>query len=464
MSGDARLDLWEALCTCGGALKSPDVRMCQCLATAKAGLNCQQCGLGVLLIKTSATGKTFCWGCSLFKKAACHFTSPFGPPHDRQAAQALEWIRASGERQLEEEALIIDVHEMEWRSHCTCGGAKNLNTFECFMQSEGGCGFLPICPACGDGLFLKEGIKGKYWRCRRLAMCGFSKTYEPPKSQQEQHVKKPKSTTTAPEVDSTPRHLQDASNSHATVSAGKIPVISPLITPEQKAMIEAKRQAALVKVKRTLERGAAGATIVSEARGAYPQSPVPSSLKTALSPELKTMIEAKRQAALAKVKRTLEGGAAGATSVSQMPDMYPQSPVPSPLKTALSPELKTMIEAKRQAALAKVKRTLEGGADEATSVSQMPDMYPQSPVPSSRKTPRTPERNTMIEAKRQAALAKVKRALEGGVLAAGATIVSQMPVIYPQSPAPSSQKTPLTPEQKTMIEAKRQVALAKVKE
>jgi hypothetical protein len=69
----------------------------------------------------------------------------------------------------------------------------------------------------------------------------------------------------------------------------------------------------------------------------------------------------------------------------------------------------------------------------------------------------------MIEAKRQAALAKVKRALEGGVLAAGATIVSQMPVIYPQSPAPSSQKTPLTPEQKTMIEAKRQVALAKVK-
>jgi hypothetical protein len=64
----------------------------------------------------------------------------------------------------------------------------------------------------------------------------------------------------------------------------------------------------------------------------YPQSPAPSSQKSPLTPEQHNMIEAKRQAALAKVRRTLEGGATGATSVSQMPENSKSTALSSPQK------------------------------------------------------------------------------------------------------------------------------------
>jgi ssDNA-binding Zn-finger/Zn-ribbon topoisomerase 1 len=465
MSGDARLDLWETLCTCGGARKSPDVRMCRCLAPAEAGLDCGGCGQGVLLIKTSSTtGNTF-WGCSMYKKVGCHFTCPFGPPHDRQAAQQLEQLRAYEKRQLEEEALIVDVHEQEWRSSCTCGAAKSLDTFECYMRTQGGCGCLPICPACGEALFLKQGINGKYWKCRiPKPLCGYSKTYEPPRSQQEQQAKRYKSAATATpttEAVTTPRHYHDTSNSHATASTGNIPGAPSMLSPEQKAMIEAKRQAALAKLKRTLE-AAAGPTSVGQTKERHPQSPVPSSQKTALTPDQKTMIEAKRQAALDKVKRTLEA-AAGTASEGQAAERHPQSPTPSSLNTTLTPDQKTMIEAKRQAALDKLKRTLEAAAG-PTSVGQTKERHPQSPVPSSQKSALTPDQKTMIEVKRQAALEKINCAMGEG--AAGMASAGQMLETYPQSPAPfssSPQKTALTPDQKTMVESKHQAALYKVK-
>jgi ssDNA-binding Zn-finger/Zn-ribbon topoisomerase 1 len=427
MSGDARLDLWEALCTCGGARKSPDVRMCRCLAHAEAGLDCKGCGQGVLLMKTSAATGNIFWGCSMYQKAGCHFTTRFGPPHDQQAAQQLERLHSDEKRQLEEAELIADIHELEWLSSCTCGAAKSLNTFECYMRSEGGCGNLPICPACGEALFLEQGINGKYWKCRSpKPLCDYSKSYEPPRSQQEQHAKRYKSTTTATsttEAATTPRGLHD---SHATVSTRKIPGVKYVLSPEQKATIEVKRQAALAKVKRTLE-AAAGPTSVVQTPERHLQSPAPSSQKTALTPDQKTMIEAKHQAALDKVKWAMGEGASGPTSVVQTPERHPQSPAPSSQKAALTPEQKTMIGIKRQAALDKVKSAMGEGAAGTTSVGQTTERHPQSPGPSSsssspQKMLLTPEQKTMIESKRQAALYKVKRTQER---AAGATSLSR---------------------------------------
>ena len=49
--GDCRMDLWEALCTCGAERKAPDVRMCRCLAWINAGLACDGCNSGCLLIQ-----------------------------------------------------------------------------------------------------------------------------------------------------------------------------------------------------------------------------------------------------------------------------------------------------------------------------------------------------------------------------------------------------------------------------
>jgi hypothetical protein len=118
------------------------------------------------------------------------------------------------------------------------------------------------------------------------------------------------------------------------------------------------------------------------------------------------MVQGKRQAALAKVKRTLEA-TSGSTSLVPPPEIHPQSPAqsaPSP-KTALTPEQKTMIEAKRQAALAKVKCAMGGGAAETASAGQLLEILPQSPRPSSpslspQKTPLIREQKTMIESKR----------------------------------------------------------------
>ena len=184
--GDCRLDLWEAACQCGGAAEhSPDVRMCRCGAALDAGLDCQGCGGGVLLIKSGPRGNF--WGCSNYKKRGCKFTKRFGPPHDAEAAAILAQRKQSAarmmEREREELSRIKDQFESQWRSECRCGGAKNLNTFECKMQSEGGCGMLPLCPeGCGGQLFLhpsKYG-DGKWWGCSnfRNGLCKFRANYE----------------------------------------------------------------------------------------------------------------------------------------------------------------------------------------------------------------------------------------------------------------------------------------------
>ncbi len=184
--GDCRLDLWEAACQCGGAAEhSPDVRMCRCGAALDAGLDCQGCGGGVLLIKSGPRGNF--WGCSNYKKRGCKFTKRFGPPHDAEAAAILAQRKQSAARRMEREreelSRIKDQFESQWRSECRCGGAKNLNTFECKMQSEGGCGMLPLCPeGCGGQLFLhpsKYG-DGKWWGCSnfRNGLCKFRANYE----------------------------------------------------------------------------------------------------------------------------------------------------------------------------------------------------------------------------------------------------------------------------------------------
>jgi len=184
--GDCRLDLWEAACQCGGAAKhSPDVRMCRCGAALDAGLDCQGCGGGVLLIKSGPRGNF--WGCSNYKKRGCKFTRRFGSPHDAKAAGVLAQMKQSAARKMdrerEERSRIKDQFEKDWQSLCQCGGAKNLNTFECKMQSEGGCGMLPPCPeGCGGQLFLhpsKYGA-GKWWGCSnfRNGLCKFRANYD----------------------------------------------------------------------------------------------------------------------------------------------------------------------------------------------------------------------------------------------------------------------------------------------
>ncbi|KAK1732829.1 hypothetical protein QTG54_016541 [Skeletonema marinoi] len=183
--GDCRLDLWEAACRCGGAAEhSPDVRMCRCGAALDTGLDCQGCGGGVLLIKSGPRGNF--WGCSNYKKRGCKFTKRFGSPHDAKAAGVLAQMKQSAARKMdrerEERSRIKDQFEKEWRSLCRCGGAKNLNTFECKMQSEGGCGMLPLCPeGCGGRLFLHPSkYGGKWWGCSnfRNGLCKFRANYD----------------------------------------------------------------------------------------------------------------------------------------------------------------------------------------------------------------------------------------------------------------------------------------------
>lgn len=182
--GDCRMDLWEQTCTCGGERKAPDVRMCSCLAWLNAGLGCDGCNAGCLLIKSGPRGNF--WGCSMYKKKGCKFSRPFGHPHDAEAARKLADIKQSSMRRAmkvaEEQARIRDPFELDWRSVCRCDGAKSRDTFECFMRSNGGCGMLPICPkGCGGQLFLhasKYG-KGRWWGCSNYknGMCQFKKDY-----------------------------------------------------------------------------------------------------------------------------------------------------------------------------------------------------------------------------------------------------------------------------------------------
>jgi ssDNA-binding Zn-finger/Zn-ribbon topoisomerase 1 len=185
--GDCRLDLWETLCRCGGAAEhSPDIRMCQCGAAYDAGLQCDGCGCGVLLMKSGPRGNF--WGCSQYKKRGCKFTKRFGAPYDREAANELaqlqQSIRRRKSREREEWLRIKDEYEKEWRSVCRCDGAKDLSTLECYMQSNGGCGQLPLCPeGCGGQLFLHQSRYGngggKWWGCSnyKSGICKFRSTY-----------------------------------------------------------------------------------------------------------------------------------------------------------------------------------------------------------------------------------------------------------------------------------------------
>ena len=191
--GDCRLDLWEETCRCGGERKAPDTRMCSCPAVYEAGLSCNGCNAGVLLIK-GGPPRGFFWGCSQYKKRGCKYTKRFGPPHDRAAAQQLAELKqdsiselkqdtiAKAKQESEEWACISDPYEHEWKSACRCNGAKMLNTFECFMQSNGGCGMLPICPECTTGsLFLNRRSNGcgRWWGCSnfKTGTCDFLKNY-----------------------------------------------------------------------------------------------------------------------------------------------------------------------------------------------------------------------------------------------------------------------------------------------
>ena len=163
MSGDARLELWERTCQCGGARKSPDVRMCRCPAAQDAGLGCKGCGAGVLLMKDGGRG-TF-WGCSNYNKSGCKFTRPFGAPHDSAAAAALRTTLAThGVAAAACMHICRDTFEREWGRDCRCGAAENLDTLACFLQSEGGCGMLPSCPipscAAKNGMLFLRNSRG----------------------------------------------------------------------------------------------------------------------------------------------------------------------------------------------------------------------------------------------------------------------------------------------------------------
>jgi len=183
--GDCRLDLWEETCRCGGERKAPDTRMCSCPAVLNAGLGCNGCNAGVLLIK-GGPPRGFFWGCSQYKKRGCKYTKRFGPPHDRAAAQQLAELKqesiAKAKKEREGWLCISDPYEQDWKSVCRCGAWCLLNTYECFMQSNGGCGMLPICPDCGTGsLFLNRSKYdgGRWWGCSnyKKGTCKFRKNY-----------------------------------------------------------------------------------------------------------------------------------------------------------------------------------------------------------------------------------------------------------------------------------------------
>jgi len=92
--------------------------MCGCVALFDAGLDCDECYSGVMLVRRArATGHTF-WGCSNYHittttttttttsrgDGGCHRTMPYGPPFDRQAAQQLAHLRQQKLKQLDGKA------------------------------------------------------------------------------------------------------------------------------------------------------------------------------------------------------------------------------------------------------------------------------------------------------------------------------------------------------------------------
>ena len=85
-------------------------------------------------------------------------------------------------REREELSHIADPIEADWRLVCRCDGAKVVDTFECFMRSNGGCGKLHIClKGCGGALFLHESKYGggRWWGCSNYknGKCKFHANY-----------------------------------------------------------------------------------------------------------------------------------------------------------------------------------------------------------------------------------------------------------------------------------------------
>jgi ssDNA-binding Zn-finger/Zn-ribbon topoisomerase 1 len=173
---DARFELWEATCTCGGA-NTGDLRMCRCMSylSPAVDLGCV-CHRGVMLPKDGPRG-TF-WGCSLYKKVGCKHTKPFGPPHDDRARAALG---AKVAADAAEQEAIQDPFERNWKRTCNCGGVDDLDTFACHRNYKS-CA-LPPCPKCGAALFLRfaNGGDDRWWGCSawKESGCNFKTGYIP---------------------------------------------------------------------------------------------------------------------------------------------------------------------------------------------------------------------------------------------------------------------------------------------
>jgi len=223
------------------------------------------CGCGVLLPKTGPRG--LFWGCSMYKKRGCKFTKHYGPPYDRDAIVELEKIEAKEQIEALYRESIQDPFEREWLNECQCDGAKDLNTFECYMRSDGGCGFLPECPECGEALFLKEGGYGKFWGCSRFKMgCKFHISYIPHSSPKSVQEKETEDGTFSPPASLDAKHIGIEKNkadamrdvttraSHpqdpkSPLAEKKSPACEPPLTPEQKERIAKNRAEAFARLK-----------------------------------------------------------------------------------------------------------------------------------------------------------------------------------------------------------------------
>lgn len=120
----------------------------------------------------------------MYDKKGCEFTMSWGPPHDSHARKELMYLqeeeRAKEELKKSQEEGVRDQYEIQWLMECICGGAKNLNSRECFLKSEGGCGRLPLCPRACGGMLELRGEDRKWWSCsNRSTDCYFTKKYLP---------------------------------------------------------------------------------------------------------------------------------------------------------------------------------------------------------------------------------------------------------------------------------------------
>jgi ssDNA-binding Zn-finger/Zn-ribbon topoisomerase 1 len=435
---DDRLALWEELCACGaGERHSPDTRMCNCSAVFDAGLDCKGCKAGSMLIKEGRGGRLF-WGCSRFRKDGCKHTLPFGFPHDRAATQALERLRDERRKVTEEAerkaALIVDVHEREWLSECRCEGAENLDTFECYVRSEGGCGMLPVCPRCGRGyLFLKNGRNGRYWQCQmyRSGDCNFTESYRPHRSPVEPKKREYAAAAAAPT--SSPSLSVVVNKKARTTTAASPRVMTkppPKVTPAVASPLQVAPQGDVMVVD-TMQ------TTTEESETKKP--PATSKTSPTKPPPNVTPFAAPSPLQVAPqgdvvVVDTMEVPAFDyfEDDVFHSPEREPsptparKSQLPSPARLPLSPEKKTPPAAAKAAPHQLEVASQQGGVEEAVDAvettttkanetlpppASLPHPSPEKNPTSTTTTPLSPEQKTMIEAKRLAAIERRKRFL-----------------------------------------------------